>query len=172
MRKRLPPLCLTLFVLDTATSGGCGGKSSLRTTATGSVSVATTTGETGEGAPPPEAFTFIEGPWSLRFAVPKPDVSAFPMFGEPIQGTYDQIGKVHLSTESELKWKMQSEAPLMSAKLVGYGDAQGTEQFLGVQGGNGAGFAPGTRGFRSDAAMPAGDYLPRRRRRRPVDRHV
>ena len=50
------------------------------------------------------------------------------------------------------------DAPLMSAKLVGYGDAQGTEQFLGFVQGN-LGFAPGKHGFRSDAAMPAGDYL-------------
>jgi hypothetical protein len=80
------------------------------------------------------------------------------MFEQPIVGTDDNIGKVHLSKESELKWEMQSDAPMMSAKLVGYGDAQGTEQFLGIVQG-GLEFAPGAHGFRSDAAMPAGDYL-------------
>jgi hypothetical protein len=68
------------------------------------------------------------------------------MFEQPIVGTDDNIGKVHLSKESELKWEMQSDAPMMSAKLVGYGDAQGTEQFLGIVQG-GLEFAPARTGF-------------------------
>ena len=80
------------------------------------------------------------------------------MFEKPIVGRYDNIGKVHLAEESEIKWKMQSDAPMMSAKLVGYGDAEGTEQFLGIVQGS-LGFAPGKHGYRSDAPMPAGDYL-------------
>ena len=42
---------------------------------------------------------------------------------------YDNTGKVHLAEESEIKWQMQSDAPMMIAKLVGYEDAEGTEQF-------------------------------------------
>jgi hypothetical protein len=98
-----------------------------------------------------------KGVWSLHFGEPDPDISPFPML-KPIGGRYDSIAKMHLSEASELKWEMQSDAPFLRAKLVGYGDAEGTEQFLGIVQGA-IGFAPGKHGFRSDGVMPAGDYL-------------
>jgi hypothetical protein len=100
----------------------------------------------------------VKGPWSLQFAVPDPAAPAFQMFEEPIVGRYDNIAKVHLADESEIKWEMGSEAPRMEGHLVGFGDAAGTEQFLGIVQGP-IGFAPGDYGFRSDGTMPAGDYL-------------
>jgi hypothetical protein len=104
------------------------------------------------------SVTGVKGPWSLQFAVPDAAASAFQMFEKPIVARYDNIAKVHLAEESEIKWQMQTDAPMMSAKLVGYGEAEGTEQFLGiVQGALELG--PAKHGFRSDAPMPAGDYV-------------
>jgi hypothetical protein len=104
------------------------------------------------------SVTQAKGPWSLQFAVPDPAAPAFQMFEQPIVSRYDNIGKVYLDHESTIKWQMQSEAPMMTAKLVGYGDAQGTEQFLGIVEGA-LQMGPGKHGFVSDAPMPAGDYL-------------
>jgi len=99
-----------------------------------------------------------KGRWSLQFAVPDPAASALQIFEKPIVARDDGIGKVHLSEESDIKWQMQTDAPMMSAKLVGYGEAEGTEQFLGILQGP-LQLGPGKHGFRSDAPMPAGDYL-------------
>jgi hypothetical protein len=104
------------------------------------------------------SVTDVKGPWSLQFAVPSPTASAFQMFKQPLIGRWDQIGKVHLAEASKIKWQMQSDAPTMRANLVGYGDAEGTEQFLGVVSGN-LEFGPGKHGFRSNGPLPAGDYL-------------
>lgn len=104
------------------------------------------------------SVTDVKGPWSLQFAVPDPAASAFQMFEKPIVGRYDNIAKVHLAEESGIKWQMQTDAPMMIAKLVGYEDAEGTEQFLGILQGP-LELGPGRHGFRSDAPMPAGDYV-------------
>lgn len=99
-----------------------------------------------------------KGRWSLQFSGPNPDVSPLPLVGRPIGGEHDAVGNVHLDRDSELQWEMQTDGSFFSAELLGYGDGEGTEQFLGILQG-GLAFEPGNRGFRSDGVMPAGDYL-------------
>jgi hypothetical protein len=99
-----------------------------------------------------------KGPWSLQFSGPDRDASAVPLLSTPIGGEHDTVGTVHLDHESELQWEMQTNGSFFSAELLGYGDAEGTEQFLGILQG-GFAFEPGKPGFRSDGVMPAGDYL-------------
>jgi hypothetical protein len=100
-----------------------------------------------------------KGSWSLQFQEPDPRVvSPVPLFGEAIGGNGDDIGTVHLAEESEVRWEMETNGLFFSAELLGFGDAQGTELFLGVLSG-GVAVQPGKRGFRSDSALPAGDYL-------------
>jgi hypothetical protein len=99
-----------------------------------------------------------KGPWTLQFSGPNTDVSGPALVGRPIGGKYDIVGNVHLDRESELQWEMQTNGSLFSAELLGFGDAQGTEQQLGVLT-QGLALEPGNHGFRSDGVMPAGDYL-------------
>jgi hypothetical protein len=80
------------------------------------------------------------------------------MVGQPLGGRYDTVATLRLEEKSELQWELQSDAHFI-AELLGYGDAEGAEQFLGISTGDGLLLEPSDRGFRSDEAMPAGDYL-------------
>src|SRR5829696_7253808 len=73
-------------------------------------------------------------------------------------GEGDNVVPVHIAEETEVRWEMQTDGPFLSAQLLGFGDAEGTEQFLGILQG-GLAFEPSNRGFRSDSALPGGDYL-------------
>jgi hypothetical protein len=99
-----------------------------------------------------------KGPWSLRFETTDPARKTFSLLGRPLTAVGDLVVQVHLDRGAELEWEMQTER-IFFAKLLGYGDVEGTEQLLGGVSGEGVGFAPGDRGFRSDGVMPAGDYL-------------
>jgi hypothetical protein len=53
---------------------------------------------------------------------------------------------------------MGSDGLFLQGHLLGYGDAEGAEQFLGVVT-QGLTLEPGKKGLRTDDVMPAGDYL-------------
>jgi hypothetical protein len=99
-----------------------------------------------------------KGRWTLQFSAPDRDAPAYPLIGRPIAGEHDTVGTVHLDRARELQWEMQTNGAFFSAELLGYGDAEGSRQFLGMLQG-GLAFEPGRRGFRSAGVMPTGDYL-------------
>jgi hypothetical protein len=99
-----------------------------------------------------------KGPWGLQFSEPDPDAESLAMLEEPIGYQYDAVVILRLEEATALQWEMQSDA-LFMPHLLGYGDAEGAELQLGVSTGDGLLLEPTDRGFRSDGAMPAGDYL-------------
>ena len=98
-----------------------------------------------------------KGPWSLQFNEPDPDMSA-ALFGQVIEGDGDTVGTVHISEATEVRWEMQTDGAFFTARLLGFNDAEGARQSLGVLTG-GLVLEPGNRGLRSDSALLEGDYL-------------
>lgn len=100
-----------------------------------------------------------KGSWSLQFQEPDARVvSPVPLFREVIGGRGDDVVPVQIAEETAVRWQMQTDGLSVMAELLGFGAAEGAEQFLGILQGEFA-FGPGKRGFRSDSALPAGDYL-------------
>jgi hypothetical protein len=99
-----------------------------------------------------------KGAWVLRFSEPDPAASTTSLVGERISGSGDTVRAVHLDQETELLWEMQTDGLFLLGQLLGYGEAEGAAQFLGILQG-GFLFQPGDRGLRTDAPLPAGNYL-------------
>jgi hypothetical protein len=106
-----------------------------------------------------------------RLSEPDPDAESLAMLEEPIGYQYDAVVTLRLEEATAIQWDMRSDAFFLPY-LLGYGAAEGAEEQLGVSTGDGLLMEPSDRGFRSDGAMPAGDYLPCRQCRRPMGRHV
>jgi hypothetical protein len=99
-----------------------------------------------------------KGPWGLQLSEPDPDAESLAMLEEPIGYQYDAVVTLRLEEATAIQWEMRSDA-LFLPYLLGYGAAEGAEEQLGVSTGDGLLMEPSDRGFRSDGAMPAGDYL-------------
>jgi hypothetical protein len=98
-----------------------------------------------------------KGAWALTFSEPNPDIAPIEL-PEAIQGTGDLVGKLHLANATAMAWEIASEGPYVSGHLLGYNEAEGAEQFLGILQG-GLVFEPGKNGLKTDDVLPAGDYL-------------
>jgi hypothetical protein len=99
-----------------------------------------------------------KGRWTLRFSEPDPGVSPVDLLGDVISGDRDVVRAVHLDRETGLEWEMQTDGLVLQGNLLGYDEADGVEQFLGILQ-QGFIFAPGNSGLRTEQALPAGDYL-------------
>jgi hypothetical protein len=98
------------------------------------------------------------GRWTLRFSEPNPSVSPADLLGDVISGDGDAVRAVHLDRETGLEWEMQTDGPFLQGNLLGYDEADGVEEFLGILQG-GFLFEPGNSGLRTEQALPAGKYL-------------
>jgi hypothetical protein len=98
-----------------------------------------------------------KGRWAITLAEPNPENAPLELL-QPLQGEGDVVGKVRLEEAAVLQWEMASEGLYLQGHLLGYREAEGAEQFLGVLAG-GVVAEPGKIGLRSDDEMPAGDYL-------------
>jgi len=119
------------------------------------------TGETATPGIEPGSYRLgvkgTKGRWALTFSGPNPEVAPIEL-PEAIQGSGDLVGKLHLAKATAMTWEMASNGPFVSGHLLGYGDAAGAEQFLGILQG-GFIFEPGKSGLRTDEVLPAGNYL-------------
>jgi len=98
-----------------------------------------------------------KGPWTVGFTGTNPGATTVEL-PDALQGEGDVVGKVHLQEAAALEWEMASDGPFLRGHLMGYGEAEGAEQFLGIVQG-GLIFEPGKNGLRTDDTLPAGDYL-------------
>jgi hypothetical protein len=98
-----------------------------------------------------------KGTWTLRFGQPDP-ANSVDLLGRVISGYGDAVRTVRLDRRTSLEWEMQHDGLVLFADLLGYNDAEGVEQGLGVLQGQFI-MAPSEKGLVSDEPLPAGDYL-------------
>ena len=96
--------------------------------------------------------------WALEFTEPAPATGADDLLAAVTSGSGDAVRTLRLERESDLGWEMRSSGYFLSASLIGYNEAEGAEQQLGAVSPQFS-FMPSSKGFRTEAPLPAGDYL-------------